>query len=198
MNIESNFDYLIKLVLLGDSTVGKTNLVLRFTENRFSENSLPTLGYDFKSKIITLKSKKKAKLQIWDTAGQERFMSLSKSIFQRVDAIMLVYDITNIITFNNLENWIKKIKEFNDTMPIMLVGNKTDLNEERIVRYEDGKNLANENKMQFLEASALNGENVDKAFVSFGNEIFNCLKKKLIDDRFSLESNKKRKKKKCC
>ena len=199
MNIDSDFDYLIRLVLLGDSTVGKTNLVLRFTENVFSDNSLPTLGQDFKSKLITLKSKKTAKINIWDTAGQERYMSISKSIYQKVDGVMLVYDITNRETFTNTENWIKEIKEFNHTMPIMLVGNKADLNDERIVEYEEGKKYADDNKMKFIEVSALNGDNVDKAFIDFGNDIFSFLKKKYNSDSISLESSKKgKRKKKCC
>ena len=199
MNIDSDFDYLIRLVLLGDSTVGKTNLVLRFTENVFSDNSLPTLGQDFKSKLITLKSKKTAKINIWDTAGQERYMSINKSIYQKVDGVMLVYDITNRETFTNTENWIKEIKEFNHNMPIMLVGNKADLNNERIVEYEEGKKYADDNKLKFIEVSALNGENVDKAFIEFGNDIFSFLKKKLNSDSVSLESSKKgKRKKKCC
>ena len=199
MNIDSDFDYLIRLVLLGDSTVGKTNLVLRFTENVFSDNSLPTLGQDFKSKLITLKSKKTAKINIWDTAGQERYMSINKSIYQKVDGVMLVYDITNSETFTNTENWIKEIKEFNHNMPIMLVGNKADLNNERIVEYEEGKKYADDNKLKFIEVSALNGENVDKAFIEFGNDIFSFLKKKLNSDSVSLESSKKgKRKKKCC
>ena len=199
MNIDSDFDYLIRLVLLGDSTVGKTNLVLRFTENVFSDNSLPTLGQDFKSKLITLKSKKTAKINIWDTGGQERYMSINKSIYQKVDGVMLVYDITNRETFTNTENWIKEIKEFNHNMPIMLVGNKADLNNERIVEYEEGKKYADDNKLKFIEVSALNGENVDKAFIEFGNDIFSFLKKKLNSDSVSLESSKKgKRKKKCC
>ena len=203
MNIQSEFDYLVKIALLGDTTVGKTNLVSRFTDNIFISNNPPTLGYDFKSKTILLKnSKKKAKLQIWDTAGQERYMSLCKTVFQRVDGVILVYDITEIKSFDNILNWIKIVKEFNDKMPILLIGNKTDLEDNRLISYEEGKKLADENNLKFFETSALNGNNVDEAFILFGNIIVDYLKKKssMISDSFSIDKNTStvRKSKKCC
>ena len=203
MNIKSDFDYIAKIALLGDSSVGKTNLVLRFTENTFTVNIPPTIGYDYKSKTIILnKSKKKAKLQIWDTAGQERYMSLCKTVFQRVDGVMLVYDITQLITFENILKWINIIREYNDLMPIILIGNKIDKINERLVTFENGEKLAAENNIKFMETSALTGENVDDAFINFGNDIINFLKNKtcLMSDKFSLAKNKTkvRKEKKCC
>ena len=203
MNIQSEFDYLVKIALLGDTTVGKTNLVLRFTENNFTTNNPPTIGYDYKSKTIILKnSKKKAKLQIWDTAGQERYMSLCKTVYQKVDGVIMVYDITVKKTFDNILTWIKIVKDFNDKMPILLIGNKTDLNDERIITYENGKNLADKNNCNFFETSALNGNNVDEAFILFGNIVVDYLKNKtsLISDSFSIDKNttKVRKRKKCC
>ena len=203
MNIKSDFDYIAKIALLGDSSVGKTNLVLRFTENTFTVNIPPTIGYDYKSKTIILnKSKKKAKLQIWDTAGQERYMSLCKTVFQRVDGVMLVYDITQLITFENILKWINIIREYNDLMPIILIGNKIDKINERLVTFENGEKLAAENNIKFMETSALTGENVDDAFINFGNDIINFLKNKtcLMSDKFSLGKNKTKvkKKKKCC
>jgi small GTP-binding protein len=203
MNIKSDFDYIAKIALLGDSSVGKTNLVLRFTENTFTVNIPPTIGYDYKSKTIILnKSKKKAKLQIWDTAGQERYMSLCKTVFQRVDGVMLVYDITQLITFENILKWINIIRDYNDLMPIILIGNKIDKINERLVTFENGEKLAAENNIKFMETSALTGENVDDAFINFGNDIINFLKNKtcLMSDKFSLAKNKTKvkKKKKCC
>jgi small GTP-binding protein len=203
MNIKSDFDYIAKIALLGDSSVGKTNLVLRFTENTFTVNIPPTIGYDYKSKTIILnKSKKKAKLQIWDTAGQERYMSLCKTVFQRVDGVMLVYDITQLITFENILKWINIIRDYNDLMPIILIGNKIDKINERLVTFENGEKLAAENNIKFMETSALTGENVDDAFINFGNDIINFLKNKtcLMSDKFSLVKNKTKvkKKKKCC
>ena len=203
MNIESDFDVLLKLAVLGDATVGKTNLVLRFTENIFSPNVAPTVGYDYKSKTITLiDSNKKAKLQIWDTAGQERFMALSKKIYQRVDGVMLVYDITRRPTFDNILSWITRVKEYKANFPIMIIGNKIDKEDERQVTYEEGKNLADENKLTFFETSALNGGNVDEAFLNFANEVLDNLKANTSlnkdNDSFSIEKPKKKKKKKCC
>ena len=202
MNIKSDFDFLIKMALLGDSSVGKSNMVLRFTEDVFSLNMSSTIGYDYKSRNIVI-SKKTAKLQIWDTAGQERYMSLCKSIYQKVDGVMLVYDITQLETFQNIKKWIDVIKGFNDNLPMMLVGNKIDKEEERIISVEDGKNLANEYGMQFIETSALSGNNIEKAFVDFGKEILEYLKNKmnLTSNAFSIASNRKNKdknKKKCC
>ena len=203
MNVESDFDFLIKIVLLGDSSVGKTNLVLRYTLNTFSLNTASTIGYDYKSKNIILnKSKKIAKLQIWDTAGQEKYMAISRNVFQRMDGVMLVYDITNFASFKNINRWLNIIKEHNDTLPLILVGNKIDRENERIVRFQEGKKLADEYKMNFLETSALNGENVDEAFIKFANEVFEYMKKSSDnnDDNFSItkQDRKKRKKKKCC
>ena len=202
MNIKSDFDFLIKMALLGDSSVGKSNMVLRFTDDVFSLNMSSTIGYDYKSRNIVI-SKKTAKLQIWDTAGQERYMSLCKSIYQKVDGVMLVYDITQLETFQNIKKWIDVIKGFNDNLPMMLVGNKIDKEEERIISVEDGKNLANEYGMQFIETSALSGNNIEKAFVDFGKEILEYLKNKmnLTSNTFSIASNRKNKdknKKKCC
>ena len=201
MNINSDFDFLIKIALLGDSSVGKTNLVLRYTENTFSLNVAQTVGYDYKSKTIILKKlNKKAKLQIWDTAGQERFMALSKTVYQKVDGIILVYDISSLSSFQNLLNWIKTIKEINDDLPIMIIGNKIDKEDERIITFEDGKQFADENKMNFFETSALKGYNVNEAFKSFVYEVLEYLKKKTsfkTYDGFSVESIKK-KKKQCC
>ena len=202
MNLGSDFDYLLKIALLGDTTVGKTNLVLRFTENTFSSNIAPTVGYDYKSKTIIMNnSNKKAKLQIWDTAGQERFMALSKTVYQRVDGVMLVYDITRKTTFENILSWIKRIKEFKENLPIMIIGNKIDKKDERIVTYEEGKKLAEEHKLKFFETSALNGENVEEAFINFSNEVLENIKNNTslnAEDNLLIGSNKKKKEKKCC
>ena len=204
MNINSDFDYLIKICILGDSGVGKTNLVIRFTENCFSLNIPPTIGYDYKSKKINIKdSNKEAKLQIWDTAGQERYLSLSKTIFQKVNGVILVYDITKKDSFDNIPKWIQIINEYNSTLPIILVGNKTDKIDERIITTEEGKQLADEYKMDFIESSSLNGENVEKIFIQFGNELVNYLKDKYKNksDNFSIESSKsvpRKNKQKCC
>lgn len=200
MNIHSDFDYLIKMALFGDSQVGKTNMVIRFIDNVFNLNTPTTLGYDYKSKNLTI-DKKRIKLQIWDTAGQERYMALSKTVFQKVDGVMLVYDITEKESFNNIVKWIDLIKEYNDNLPLILIGNKTD-KDDRIIDTLEGKNLAKEYNMDFYETSALNGENIEKVFREFSIIILNSLKNKenVVSENFSIKTDKTKKKKKhrCC
>ena len=138
-----------------------------------------------------------------DTAGQERYMALNKTILQKADGIMLVYDISQRETFNNIQKWIDIIKEHNDKLPIILIGNKTDKKDERIVDILEGKKLAEDHNITFLETRALNGENIDKAFINFSNIVLDFLKNKVkkVDDCFSLNSKisqNKKKKKKCC
>jgi small GTP-binding protein len=201
MNIHSNFDYLIKFALLGDSNVGKTNMIIRFIDNVFSLNTPSTIGYDCKTRIITI-DKKKVKVNLWDTAGQEKYLSISKSFFQKIDGVMLVYDITKLESFKNVQIWIEMIKDYDDKMPVILVANKSDMEEKRIISDEEGKQLAKENNLKFFETSALNGNNIEKAFVYFSGEVLKYLKndKKFYLDKFSLESHKSKidKKKKCC
>jgi len=180
MNIESDFETLLKICIIGDSSVGKTNVLFKFIEGQFSPLHVATIGFDYKSKIITLpSSKKKVKLQIWDTAGQEKYMSMNKSLFQRVQGIILMYDITNRATFERLQIWLNLIKQMTNEIPIILVGNKLDLedNEEhgRIVEYNEGDDFANENDIEFFEVSAKNGDNIENVFISIAQKVLNSL-----------------------
>ena len=185
MNVESDFETLIKLVIIGDSGVGKSNFLFKFIEDKFSPLHVATVGFDYKSKVCTLpQSKKKVKLQIWDTAGQEKYMSINKNLFQRVQGIILMYDLTKRDTFERLTIWLNIIKQMTCEIPIVLVGNKLDEenNEEsgRIVEYSEGEKFAKDNGFQFLEASGMNGTNVDKAFMTIAEKVL----KNLEDDRF--------------
>ena len=144
MNVESDFETLIKLVIIGDSGVGKSNFLFKFIEGQFSPLHVATVGFDYKSKIITLpQSKKKVKLQIWDTAGQEKYMSLNKNILQRVQGIILMYDITQRETFERLTIWLKIIKQMINNITIILVGNKLEeaKNEKKKLNYKYGIQL---------------------------------------------------------
>ena len=147
MNIKSSIDNILKIVIVGESGVGKTNFLFRFIEGKYLNIVEPTLGTDFKSKICTLpKSKKKVRMNLWDTAGQERYMSLNKIFFQRVQGIMLMYDITNRESYEKLPKWVKFINEQAYNVPVILVGNKVDdESENRIVRKEEGKDFAKKN-----------------------------------------------------
>ena len=201
MQINSDFEVLIKLMIIGDSSVGKTNFIFRFTEGRFSTFHVATVGFDYKSRIIKLPSnKKKVKLQIWDTAGQERYMALNKNLFQKVQGIILMYDLTNRDSFENLNGWLNLVTQNVSNKIIMLVGNKLDLAEEkRIVTETEGMMLAQENKILFSEASGSSGENVDKVFTDISEKIYSSIMEEKNDknDNFVI-SNDKKKGKKCC
>ena len=165
------FDYLFKLLIIGESGVGKTCILLRFTDDSFTANHLTTIGIDFKIKIIDLQGKL-IKLQIWDTAGQERFKTITKTYYKGAHGIILTYDVTDSNSFKNIRNWIKQI-EANAQANVckVLVGNKCD-KPDRQVTEEEGKNLANDYKMAFFEASAKNNLNI--------NEIFNFLTTEIL------------------
>ena len=201
MQINSDFEVLIKLMIIGDSSVGKTNFIFRFTEGRFSTFHVATVGFDYKSRIIKLPSnKKKVKLQIWDTAGQERYMALNKNLFQKVQGIILMYDLTNRDSFENLNGWLNLVTQNVSNKIIMLVGNKLDLAEEkRIVTETEGMMLAQENKILFSEASGSSGENVDKVFTDISEKIYSSIMEEKNDknDNFVISKDKK-KGKKCC
>ena len=204
MNVESDFETLIKLVIIGDSGVGKSNFLFKFIEGQFSPLHVATVGFDYKSKIITLpQSKKKVKLQIWDTAGQEKYMSVNKNLFQRVQGVILMYDITSRETFERLNIWLNIIKQMTNDIPIVLVGNKLDLedNEDdgRIIEYGEGEDFAKENDFDFFEVSAKNGTNVEKAFISIAEKILKIMQDERSISIVKLESDvKKLKQKKKC
>ena len=201
MNNESKFDNTIKLLLIGDSSVGKTNFIFRFVDNRFQTVHLTTIGFDFKSKIVTLpNSKKTLKLQIWDTAGQERYMSLNQNLFLKVHGVILMYDISNRESFDHLTKWLDLIKDAINDIPIVLVGNKIDKEEERLVSYNEGEQLAKELNISFFESSGKENKNVKEPFYSLCEEIINKMKnERTSTNNFSINNQKeKEKKKKCC
>ena len=204
MNIESDFETLIKLCIIGDSSVGKSNFLFKFIEGQFSPLHVATIGFDYKSRIITLPNfKKKVKLQIWDTAGQEKYMSVNKNLFQRVQGVILMYDITSRETFERLNIWLDIIKQMTNDIPIVLVGNKLDLedneNDGRIIEYGEGEDFAKENDFDFFEVSAKNGTNVEKAFISIAEKILKIMQDERSISIVKLESDvKKLKQKKKC
>ena len=163
MNIQSSFDNTLKIIIVGDTCVGKSNFLFRFINDQFSKIYQTTLGIDCKSKVCILpKSKKKVKINLWDTAGQERYMSINKMYFQKIQGIILMYDITQRSSFERLPKWVQLINETTFNIPIVLIGNKIDDEEEnRIVSTEEGKDFANQNGYLFYEASALSGKNVN-------------------------------------
>ena len=185
MNVESDFETLLKLAIIGDSGVGKSNFLFKYIEGQFSQLHVATVGFDYKSKIITLpQSKKKVKLQIWDTAGQEKYMAINKNLFQRVQGVILMYDITKRESFERLNIWLNIIKQMTNEIPIILVGNKLDEEKNpesgRIVEYNEGEAFAKDNNFQFLESSGLNGTNVEKVFSTIAELIIKNLQEERI------------------
>ena len=180
MNIQSSFDYFLKIVIVGDSGVGKSNFLLRFISGRYNSVYQPTIGSDFHSKIITLpKTKQNIKLQFWDTAGQEKYRAINKIYFQKVQGIILAYDITCRESYERLGDWVKLINDNIDYAPILLIGNKVDdATNNRIVRLEEGKKFADEHDFLFFETSALSGKNVDKSMYSLCEKIISHLDNK--------------------
>ena len=199
------YDLLFKLILIGDSCVGKSNILLKYLKNQFNENSKTTIGVEFGTKNIIINNKR-IKIQIWDTAGQERYRSITSAYYKGAKGALIVYDITRKNTFDNIDKWITDLKLNGDkNICIIIVGNKSDLNEQREVDKELGKKKAEMFKTAFMETSALNGENISKAFEEVIEQIYQLNKnafeenaKKDIDRGVNLNDNKDDNKKKCC
>ena len=172
---DSKYDVIIKIVIIGESAVGKTNLLTRYTVNSFDKSAKATIGMDFTSKEVYI-SGYTAKAQFWDTAGQEKYKAIAKSYYKLADGVLLVYDVTRRETFEKLKNWLNDIKNNSDKeIKIILIGNKNDLVNKRKVSVEEGKKFAQDNDMFFWETSALtNSERcVNKAFDALLEE---CMK----------------------
>jgi len=171
MSLNQDYDYLFKLLLIGNSAVGKSSLLLRFSDNIFNESFLPTIGVDFKIRTFDL-NQRTVKLQIWDTAGQERFKTITSSYYKGAHGIILVYDITDKQSFRDIDNWLTEVeKHAHENVNKLLVGNKCDLEQNRQVSYEEGKAYADQLGIKFLETSAKNSVNVESAFFAMANEI---------------------------
>ncbi|XP_052372597.1 LOW QUALITY PROTEIN: ras-related protein Rab-8B-like [Oncorhynchus keta] len=183
------YDYLFKLLLIGDSGVGKTCLLFRFSEDAFNTTFISTIGIDFKIRSVTVligldgPSWKKIKLQIWDTAGQERFRTITTAYYRGAMGIMLVYDITNEKSFENIKNWIRNIEEHaSSDVERMILGNKCDMNDKRQVSKERGEKLAIDYGIKFLETSAKSSLNVEESFFTLGRDIMTRLNRKINDN----------------
>eukprot|EP01027_Heterolobosea_sp_BB2_P006111 GEZU01009266.1.p1 GENE.GEZU01009266.1~~GEZU01009266.1.p1 ORF type:complete len:216 (-),score=58.90 GEZU01009266.1:248-895(-) len=173
----AQYDYLIKLLLIGDSGVGKSCLLLRFSDDSFTTSFITTIGIDFKIRTIELDGKR-IKLQIWDTAGQERFRTITTAYYRGAMGILLTYDVTDEGSFANVRNWMKNIEQHaTENVNKILLGNKCDLVEKKMVDSSRGQQLADEYGIKFLETSAKNNINVEEAFFTIARDI----KKRLID-----------------
>jgi len=181
------YDYVFKLVLIGDSGVGKSCLLLRFADDTYTESHISTIGVDFKIRTIQLEGKT-IKLQIWDTAGQERFRTITSSYYRGAHGIIVVYDTTDNETFDHVKTWLHEIERYaSENVNKLLVGNKSDLTTKRQVDTEAAKAFAGEFNIPFLETSAKNATNVEDAFMTMAGEI----KKRLGPAQMQESGNKK-------
>ena len=165
---DDEYDYIFKVLLLGNSDVGKSSLLLRFVDSLWNDAFVPTIGVDFKVKTLEINNKK-VKMQIWDTAGQERFRTVVSTYFRGAHGILLLYDVTNRDSFKNLESWLIEIeKNAKEKVLKILIGNKCDLTDDREISTEEGKAFALRNGMEFMETSAKMNTNVTEAFETLG------------------------------
>ena len=190
-------EFLYKILLLGDSSLGKTCFLMRYTDNTFQEIHMSTIGLDYKLKNVQLDDGKMVKIQIWDTAGQDRFRSITKNYYKGAHGIILIYDITNQKTFENVKNWINQIKEeVSNKVTIILVGNKIDDEDHRVVSTEQGEKMAKDFGLMFFECSAKSGVNIDSTFNELVKKtVENYSKVKMEGEKLK---NKKGGKKGCC
>jgi len=178
---EEEYDYLFKVVVIGDAGVGKSNLLLRFTRDEFSMDSKPTIGVEFATRSLNIEGKI-IKAQIWDTAGQERFRAITSAYYRGALGALLVYDVTRRCTFENVERWLKEVRDHtSQTIVMMLVGNKSDLRHLAAVSTEEGKALAEKESLYFMETSAMESINVVNAFTEILTQIHHTAKKKAME-----------------
>ena len=183
------YDFLFKMILIGDSSVGKSNILLKYLKDQFDPNSRATVGVEFGTKNITLNNKK-IKIQIWDTAGQERYRSITSAYYKGAKGAFIVYDITRKATFENIDKWIADLKTNGDSnISIVLIGNKSDLEEKREVTKEEGLKKSQDCKTAFMETSALNGDNVHKAFDELIEQIYQN-NSSLLEEEIDVEIDK--------
>ncbi|KIL68524.1 hypothetical protein M378DRAFT_158325 [Amanita muscaria Koide BX008] len=181
MSEASTYDYLFKVVLIGDSGVGKSNMLSRFTRNEFNLESKSTIGVEFATRSINLDGKV-IKAQIWDTAGQERYRAITSAYYRGAVGALLVYDIAKHATYVNVTRWLKELRDHADSnIVIMLVGNKSDLKHLRAVPTDEAKAFATENGLSFIETSALDASNVENAFLTILTDIFRIVSSKSLE-----------------
>ncbi|MCQ2815743.1 MAG: Rab family GTPase [archaeon] len=209
MSSDDMYDYLFRFIVIGDAAVGKSCLLLQYTDNTFRNLHTCTIGVEFGAKMIEVKGKK-VKVQIWDTAGQEQFQAITRSYYKGAVGALVVYDITRKDSFEHISNWLREIKQHgSQDVVILLIGNKCDLEDKRAVTYEEGQKLADDNGLIFLETSAKDNTNVSEAFYAGAERILRDAKKlglesNLPDNNIKLAEEedekglKEKKKIKCC
>ncbi len=199
MTSEKEYEFIIKILIIGDSTVGKTNFVYKFSEDKFIENYFASTGIELKTTSIQIDGKS-IKIQLWDTAGQEKYRAMTKNLYLKSQGIIILFDITNETSFINLKNWMSQIKEScGEDIPILLVGNKIDLEDNRVINKERAMEYANNENIEYIEVSSKTGENINEALTSLLQKI---LKRADSNSNFSFTLDagtvKKKTKHNCC
>lgn len=180
MSTDKEYDHLFKIVLVGDSKVGKSNLLSRLYRNEFMPKSKPTIGVEFATRCMQIDGKV-IKAQVWDTAGQERYRAITSAYYRGAVGALLVYDTTKFASFEIVRRWLKELRDHADPKIVtMLIGNKTDLEDRRAVTTADGEKFAAENGLLFAETSALNSSNVDQALQTILTEIYDLVTENVI------------------
>ena len=176
-----SYSYLLKYIIIGDSAVGKSNLLLRYAHDKFNEDYQATIGVEFGAKNVEINNEK-YRIQIWDTAGQENFRSITRAYYKHSVCAIIVYDITNKDSFNHINSWIDECKNQSPkTVFFVLVGNKSDLENKRQVNYNEGLKFAQENNILFFESSAKTGKNVEDIFYKSAKIISEKIKEGIYD-----------------
>ena len=187
-NLSKNYDDLFKLVIIGDSGVGKSCILLRFADDTFTDNYYSTIGVDFRFKCVDI-GERKCKLQIWDTAGQERFKTVTSAYYRGADGIIIVFDQTDQESFNNIQNWIDDISKYSTEEPAkLIIANKDDIpNERKIIKMEDISELEKKTGLEVIKTSAKTGENIDYAFKKLTQKLLLERNNKILSRGYSLE-----------
>ena len=199
VDYDYDYDYLFKIILIGDSSVGKSSIVERYVNNEITDSYISTIGVDFRVKTILLDGKY-IKLQIWDTAGQEKFRAITKSYYRCANAVIIVFDLTERDSYNNIDNWIKQVKTHApDTVVTFLVGNKTDLINNRVVSYDEAQKKADDNNIIYRECSAKTAKNIESLFRLITEKTLeHCRKNNIPIKQNEDKLTKSKKRGKCC
>ena len=179
------YDYLFKILMIGNPFVGKSSIFTQYVDNSYSDLTFSTMGVDFKIKTLKINNKY-IKLQLWDTAGQERFKTLTRSYYRGSHGIIIVFDITNRDSFNNIRNWLYEINKYSENVCNILVGNKIDLDDKREITYKEDKDFADIHNLIYIEVSAKNNINIDNIFEFLSKELIKQTEKNIkITDTYN-------------
>lgn len=202
LTMAREYDHLFKLLIIGDSDVGKSSLLLRFADNTFSGNYITTIGVDFKIRTVEVEGEK-VKLQIWDTAGQERFRTITSTYYRGTHGVIVVYDVTSGDSFANVKRWLHEIEQNCEVVNRILVGNKNDCPERKVVLTEDAQRFADQMRIQLFETSAKENINVEEMFMAITRQVLRTKKER--KERQAIQNNDtvnlrkpKQSKRKCC